>query len=266
MKPKCSCRMDCSLSNYNAAIFSIILLGLLGSITSCAPRLSMRELSADSPQSAFEQLVSLNSSLINFQADGNLQIALPSGYYNLQAKVRYQQNDRWLIHLNGPFGLRLANIETDGNRYMVEIRLTGASFSGYLDEPFTIQSLDIELPRLDIFVNLMLPVIDINYDYYVPMNELSSVNDSLLVINYIQKNASGRVRLKLSFDPLIVYSEERIMGGKYLYIREFEYDTANSYLPESIRISHDSMSVDISYDNIQYHDKAAKGVTEDAQL
>jgi len=257
--------MDHSQSNYNLTIFSIVLIGLLGILSGCATQMSIREISADSPQSAFDQLVNLNNGITKYHADGDIQITIPSGYYNLQTKVQYQQNDRWLIHLNGPFGLRLANIETDGSRYIVELRLTGASFSGYLDEPFTIKSLDLELPRLDLFVNLMLPVIDINSNYYKPVDKLSSVNDSLLVVNYNQKNASGQVRLKLSFNPVKVYSEERFMGGKYLYKREFDYESAKSHLPESIKISHDNMSVDISYDNIRYLDKVTKGVTSDDQ-
>jgi len=236
---------------------------MLGIIAGCAPQLTIREISANSPQSAFDQLASLNKSIIKYQADGDIQIGVPNGYYNLQAKVLYQQKDRWLIKINGPFGLRLANIETDGSRYTINLRFSGASFSGYLDEPFTINAIDLELPRLDLFVNLLLPVIDINSKYYNPINEQSSAEDSTLVINYLQKNAGGEVRLKVSYDPLKVYSEERSLGGKYLYKREFEYNSSNSFLPELIKISHDNMSIAISYSNIQYHDKHANS---DVQL
>ncbi len=249
------CIRDSNISYILALNFaSITVVCSIVIFSGCAPQLIYREISSDSPQAAFEQLVKINDNLVEYKADGDIQVAIPSGYYKLQAKVHYQKEDRWLINLIGPFGLNLANIETDGKRYIVDIKLTGASLSGYLDEPFYLKSLDMKLPRLDIFVNLMLPIIDIDYSSYEPRYNRSSINDSLLVIKYHDDNEEGLVTLNLSFDPLIVYSEERSMSGVYLFRRDFVYESEISYIPESIKISHNMMSIDISYSNIRFHD------------
>jgi len=252
-------------SAFYAGIVLLISVGSVIFLSSCAPRISHIKFSAESPEVAVEEMISIKYNLIKFQADIDLQLTIPNGSYKVKAELQYERENRWLIHISGPFGLKLARIETFGKRYIVDMLITGSSISGYLDEPIAIGAMDLELPRLDMFVNLMLPVIDITDNQQFSISPHSSIYDSSLVINYEVEDDQYEIRLNLSYNPLIVYSEERSVNYNFLYRREFEYKSAQSQFPIKMSISHQDISLRITYSNIHYQTRILKGITAENQ-
>ena len=174
----------------------------------------------------------------------------------MKGSVLYQRDDGWRIDINGPFGMKLAVIESNDGRFRLDIPPTAQTVEGELNERIFIPGLDVMLPSLSALDPLFLPTVDlIESDGWTISDAQTEPADPDYADGFLTLTGSTEADidsliLQLDYSPLRVLQEEHYRSGELVLSRQLTYPTESDCLPNKITIFFDGLSLDVTYNSV----------------
>ena len=204
---------------------------------------------AASQEQALSELVRRRSMIRNFTADAVFQFVSPQKRMTMKGKVSFSPDFGWRIELNGPLGVKLAVIEADEKRCILNLPQIGETVETAPEEELEIPQLDIRLPSPLLLTSLLLPTVDISDGDSWTVAQSESGWPRRLSLRKV--GGSDSLVLSLASTPLQIFSEERWRSGRLLYKRRLEYKSNPNYLPDRIAISFGDLMLNVKYNSMR---------------
>ncbi|NQU05107.1 MAG: hypothetical protein HQ568_03370 [Calditrichaeota bacterium] len=221
-------------------VFSILISG-------CARHPQFNVINVDSSKLAYNKLIERSLSLQSFSTDTEFFLIVPKGKFRLKGEMDYSELNGWYVELNGPFGIKLVEIESIEDGFKIKLPHSGTILEINEDEPFDLPELDVKFPNLSFVTTLLLPVLpfDKRTDWLFAGGELGESGSLLLISN--RDDANDSLVVSLDYNTLKVKNEELWHNGVRSYKRTFEYESDDDYFPKGIRIKMEDLELYIKY-------------------
>jgi len=231
----------------NKTGFVFVLILFIG----CATVVEFQTFHANTPDEALRELLRQRESITAFKASCVFEVSLPDKNFSINGEVLYTIQEGWHIEFQGPLGLKIAVIEADSINFSIHNTFTGRTETGRLDETLELPNFNLTIPRVDILIGVLLPVLDIYQieEWYIKSADFSS--DSRMILIRSVGVEREEMMLDLELSPLKVNSEERIRNDQILYSRYFNYSDNSSILPTGITVRAGDITFNIKYSSLK---------------
>ena len=222
----------------------------------CSSSFHFKSFEAENSQAVLKELISRRESIEAFQGKAEVEIIAPQGTFRVKCNLSFNDNSGWDIKVLGPFGILLAEIETDSDEYLVRYN-NGSSLTGRLDESFVIPGANIILPNLFIITGLLFPIIDIKQQdkWKIISSDVSSPGE--LILEKKISNVKETLELKLDFSPLKIYSTQLYIDDKSLYMKSFTYSESSKNEPALMEIQTPDVTLKVEFKSLSFVKKAS---------
>lgn len=220
-------------------------------LSSCARHPRFESIEADSPRSAFLKLVEHRESLKSFKASPEFQVTGSLGKFKISGEIEYSVNKGWHIQLDGPFGIKLAVIESSEDGFKVGLPRSGSDMAIDINEPFEIPELGMTFPDLTFTTTLLLPLLPLNDAENWKVVDGSTGQPGFLILERNSENCHDSLIVSLDYAPIRIRSDELWRNGKNQYKRSLVYDTSNDYFPNTNTIKFGDLELYIKYGSVK---------------
>ncbi len=215
----------------------------------------------DNAEKALAELVKLSRSIDFFEADATFEIELNEDgekrQLTIDGEVLFDELQGWHIQILGPFGIKLAIIESDDGMYRIRTPQTGQVREGLLTERITFSSLNLEFPHLTSLSPLLMPIFDFNDNAEWRLTDSRYSSPGYLELRHSSEIFNVRLKLILEYFPLKVIEEHHYRDNEIFMTRTFSYSDESENMPDSINLEFEGLTVGISYKSIRYERKTS---------
>lgn len=218
---------------------------------SCARRPCFETYMAVTPQEVLSELIYRCESVEGFTAEPEFQLSGPFGRFRFKGDIDYGVDRGWHVLLSGPLGIRLAEIESIGNRFIINMPYNTMMTEVDIDHPVNLPEYDISFPDLSFATTLLMPYTSLTEteEWSIACGEAGSPGNISLV------RTDGTVRdslvLSLDYSPLRVWREKLWRNDGLQSSRRFIYNDKNDYLPFRIIIEINDLMLDVKYRSLK---------------
>lgn len=234
-------------------LLSMIFAGLL---LGCSSVKKFPEVKTDSAENALMELMHRSRSIDFFEADAKFDLELDKDGEKLRlavdGNVLYEEEYGWHIEITGPFGIKLADIESKDSTYKFHSPQTGRVREGLLSEKLSYKSINIELPNLKSLNPLLMPIFDFTDDAVWEIIDSDYSELGYMDLKQSSELNNEHVRLILEYAPLRVIEEHHYRDDRVIMTRSFAYSNDSDSMPDKIELRFDGLTVDLAYKFIRF--------------
>ncbi len=230
-------------SSLNKVTFTLLILLLAG----CAGTKGFDTYEAQGLKHAWEGIKEQRTALKSFHANVEFNVDTERGSFRLKGKITYNAENNYHIVLNGPLGIRLAEVEINSSDMIVEVPSMSIMREINLHEKLEIPELDITIQNPKQLPGLLLPVLSINNPNSWEVSSSHNDNDSELIV---VTNADGNkleLKMNIALSPLKLKSETFYQNGEQMYHRDIIFSTSQSGLADMLHLDFNQFTIDIKY-------------------
>ncbi|NQT35381.1 hypothetical protein HQ587_09340 [bacterium] len=226
------------------------LMVMLLLIAGCARHPAFQIFHAASPEEAFDELVSRSKSLERFSAHPDFHLTGSFGKVSFKADIEFSTDRGWNVSIDGPLGIRIVEVVSAGDKFIVNIPHNGYTTELDIDQEFEIPEYDISFPDLSIITSLLLPLIYFDDpDSWTPVSGEPGQPGNLSLVR--GNNEGDSLAIKLDYQPLRVHNQEFWQDGELLLKRNFVYNSETDYFPDRTVIMVNDLILDIKYKSVE---------------
>ena len=230
-------------------LISFIILQTL--LSGCAVRPRFKTVSVRTAKQALTELVNRSESVKKFTANTDCNITGSFGTFKFRTKLRYSDDEGWLVKMTGPLGINLAIIESVGDDFHIEVPYNSSEITIDGSEPIEIPDIEMTLPNMNFLTRFLLPVtlIDNTDEWYVVYEELSS--PCVVGLRHLSDEDADSLALTLDLSPLRLHSEELWQEGELQIKRNFKYKSVRDNVPKVLEIFATDVMFEVSFNSVQ---------------
>ncbi|MFH0766018.1 MAG: hypothetical protein V2A61_06330, partial [Calditrichota bacterium] len=226
------------------SVFAVVIF------SGCVSRAPFVPFQADSPVAALKELTSRRERVYSFTAKVRYDLSTPSGNMPMKGDIQFTSENSWKFRFIGPLGVKLAEIIVTEGRYLLIANHSGQSEAGPLSDPIEIPELQLSIPRVSMIGEAVFPLTDIRPADGWNINLASLDQDSALWLYRTSNSGEEEVRLKLTYAPLRVFQEERLLNGETVFTRSFAYIN-EAVLPSSLKVDLGRTQLAVNFESLR---------------
>jgi len=226
-----------------------VLLLLIG----CTPQVPFQEYSATSAPEAVDELMRRRAEFSNFEGEGVFELVTPVKKLKLNGNIFYEGADTWGLKFNGPLGIELGEISTNGEEYVINSKLIGGIKTGSMSMPIEVPTFNIVFPELRTMAKTLMPMLDISKSENWELQTSGSNPEEEISLTRTVGTEDHELRLRIDYSPLRVIQETRLVDGEILYHRDYSYNPKKSIKISEITIHVGKIQLNVMYDTLTYN-------------
>ncbi len=236
----------------NISVWSISTLLGLFVLTGCAVHPRFRSVDVNTPEEALGELCALKRSITRFTAPSDFTIRGPFGRYSFKGEIDYSLEDGWRVKLTGPFGMKLAVIESVEDRFLINLPHGGITTEIDPDSCLEFPEIDVITPHLSFMMALLLPAPAIDDMNKWTIDHGEAGQPGTLVLTRIKGDSSvDSLVISLDYSPLKLLGEDLWRGDKLRMRRRFKYRDPADNMAGSIVIETADMMLNVRYKSVR---------------
>ncbi len=219
-------------------------------LTGCAVHPRFETVTTSTPKAAIDKLSARSRSIGHFAADADFILSGDFGRFQFKGKIDYWVIDGWLVKLTGPFGVKLAIIESVGDHFTIDVPHGGITTEIDVDSRLEFPELDIMFPDLSFLTTLLLPVTVLNDRNEWQIVHVGTEHSTSITLVGNEKSKRDSLVISLDYSPLRIYREDLWRDGELQLSRRFKYRTDKDNVPDRIIIKVNDLVLEVKYKSI----------------